>query len=215
MKAIDLTGQRFGKLVVIERTETRSKGRGNRPGVRMWLCHCDCGNSVYSEASNLRSGDQTSCGCAHDKHGDHKSRLYNIWAGMKNRCTCSNNERYDRYGGRGISVCLEWDHYPAFKEWALANGYADDLQIDRTDNDGNYEPANCRWVTAAKNTRNRSCVKLSERDVVAIRQMLSDGITIEEVSKRYGMGRTIISNIKNNKKWLGISENAQEMPAAI
>lgn len=216
MKALDLTGQRFGKLTVLKRTETRSKRRGRRPGVRMWLCQCDCGNTVYSESSNLRSGDQASCGCAHDKHGDHKSRLYQTWASMKNRCSSANNDSYGRYGGRGITVCNEWAHYPPFREWALSNGYAGNLQIDRIDNNGNYEPSNCRWVTPAKNTRNRNCVILSEQDVVEIRHLLFNyNMTIEAISQKYGVGRTIISNIKNNKKWLGVDGNAQETSAAI
>lgn len=202
MKAIDLTGQRFGKLVVLRKL-TEKNGQNY-----LWLCQCDCGSLVKSKSGRLRDGDLKSCGCLREKHGDHKSRLYQTWADMKTRCFCKNNGRYQSYGGRGITVCPEWLKYSAFKSWAMANEYADNLQIDRIDNNGNYEPSNCRWVTPAKNTRNRNCVILSEQDVIEIRHLLFNyNITIEAISHKYGVGRTIISNIKNNKKWIGVGSD--------
>lgn len=88
--------------------------------------------------------------------GDSNTRLYNIWGCMKQRCCNPRNPRYGRYGGRGIMVCDEWLHsFEKFKEWSISNGYEDGLQIDRIDNDGNYEPNNCRWVTREKNIEYR------------------------------------------------------------
>lgn len=88
------------------------------------------------------------------RHGGRNERLYNIWCKMRSRCNRETDAAYPRYGGRGITVCAEWDDYAAFRAWALANGYADHLTIDRRDNDRGYEPGNCRWATYAEQNRN-------------------------------------------------------------
>jgi hypothetical protein len=89
-------------------------------------------------------------------HGDHLTRLYSIWKGMKTRCVNKNDSGFHNYGGKGISVCDEWQTFPPFRKWAFDNGYSDDLEIDRIDNSGDYTPENCRWVTRKVNARNRS-----------------------------------------------------------
>ena len=92
----------------------------------------------------------------HKKHGMSNTRIYQIWADMKDRCFNENNKFYKRYGGRGITVCDEWSHdFQTFYDWAISNGYSDNLTIDRKDNDGNYEPSNCRWSTQHEQSMNK------------------------------------------------------------
>ena len=98
-----------------------------------------------------------SCGCHKNvKHGDFGTKLYNVWCDMKQRCYNSKHKRYKDYGGRGITICPEWaNDYTKFRDWALSHGYKENLQINRIENDGNYEPSNCNWVTRTENINNR------------------------------------------------------------
>lgn len=159
MKLKDLTGQKFGKLTVIKRVEN-SKWNETR-----WLCKCECGNETIVNYGKLAYKHTTSCGCYAkelfinnvSKHNLRKTRLYNIWANMKQRCFNKNNKFYNRYGGRGITICNEWENdFKNFYDWSIKNGYKDNLTIDRINNDGNYEPANCRWVDNKTQSNNRN-----------------------------------------------------------
>ena len=170
MKYNDLTGRRFGRLTVVERAPDDDHGN------ILWYCKCDCGGEKRTRSNALTSGKATSCGCvqkrraaeAHTRHGCHGSRLYNIWSNMKGRCNTKSCSFYERYGGRGITVCDEWrDSFEAFRDWALANGYRDDLSIDRIDNDGPYSPGNCRWSTEEVQSRNRSTTAVITVDGIA------------------------------------------------
>ena len=150
---IDLTGQKFGRLTVVERAEDYVSPKGNR--LTQWLCKCDCGNYSVVNACSLRSGATKSCGCINRKHGMTKTRLYNIWVDMRQRCYNGNYPHFHRWGGKGVVVCEEWkDNFQAFAEWALKNGYDKKLSLDRINGNGNYEPCNCRWATAKEQARN-------------------------------------------------------------
>lgn len=154
---IDISGQRFGRLVAVRVAGKTGSGEAR------WECLCDCGKIKTVRYGHLKSGAVKSCGCwnhSPKKHGmtakGERPRIYGIWVGMKQRCTNPNVDKYPRYGGRGVKVCQEWmTSFEAFYKWAMSHGYRDDLTIDRIDNDGNYTPENCRWVTNAENIRNR------------------------------------------------------------
>ena len=151
----DLTGKRFGKLVAIE-----AVGRDKHRYV-VWRCKCDCGKECIVSAGNIKK--TKSCGCwnteaiimRNTSHGGSQSKLYKVWASIKQRCSNSKNKRYKDYGGRGITLCDEWKDFEPFKEWALENGYREGLQLDRVDNNKGYSPNNCRFVEAKENCRNK------------------------------------------------------------
>lgn len=157
----DLTGQKFERLIVICPTKKRSSAHV------IWLCKCNCGNLTEVSSDSLQSGNTKSCGCLQKertmnnkfgfKHGDATYagmlRLYRIWKNISQRCYNKNQPAYKYYGGRGITICDEWRNYENFKNWALVTGYADNLTIDRINNDGNYEPTNCHWITQSENSK--------------------------------------------------------------
>lgn len=162
---IDLTGQTFGRLTVLERADSGTTKYAT------WVCRCSCGNVKVVRSCHLRSGATTSCGCYHKEiasnanstHKESRTRLYSEWQHMKKRCYWKNYKAYNLYGGRGIIVCDEWKNsFVSFREWALKNGYSDTLTLDRIDVNGNYEPANCRWATKFVQSNNRSINRIVE-----------------------------------------------------
>lgn len=166
-KIIDLTGQKFGRLTVVKRVEDYVSPSGQK--LVQWLCECECGNKTIVQSCILRHGKTASCGCLRNevvskintKHGQAHTRPYKTWKNMIARCYHKNYKNYKNYGGRGIQVCEEWKNdFVSFYNWAISNGYTDNLTLDRINTDGNYEPNNCRWVSMKEQDRNRRTNRL-------------------------------------------------------
>lgn len=170
-KPIDLTGKKFGNLLVSRQAERTSK-------FVQWVCFCDCGKEVIVRGDHLRSGNTKSCGCTRKKkiaernrkclvkykktHGKSGSRTYAVWASMVSRCTREKDKSYKHYGGRGIALCDDWH---VFSNFLRDMGEApDDHTLERVDNDGNYETSNCKWVTSYHQSRNRRNNRIIEHN---------------------------------------------------
>lgn len=192
---LHLEGERYGKLVVMEEAESIYSKTGKM--IRRWKCKCDCGNITIVRHGDLRNGSTVSCGCynyekesAAKTHGYSRTKLGNVFEGMKQRCNNPKNKNYEKYGGRGIKICTEWLNDPKkFFDWAIKNGYKEGLSIDRIDVNGNYEPDNCRWAdneTQCLNQRLRKDNKTGHKGIY-----YSEGVyrvQIRRNKKRYYFG---------------------------
>lgn len=192
---IDITGNKYGMLTVIRRAENAPKG------ITRWECQCDCGNIVIVRGRNLKNGAVKSCGClksvANKKRSRHNmtgTRLYQAWANIKQRCYHENNPWYKFYGARGIKMCDIWrESFEAFAEWALSNGYQDDLTIERINNDRGYEPNNCKWIGLGAQANNkRSNVKITYKN---------ETHTLSEWCKIYGVEYYLVYNRIHKNRW--------------
>ena len=150
--------QRYGKLTVIE--DLGMIKRPNGKNRHFWKCKCDCGNTFEVRGDCLKSGNNKSCGClqyehAKTTHNMTGTKIYGVWASMKQRCENSNDKAYKWYGSQGIKVCDEWSKsFEEFYSWAKKNGYQEGLTIERIDVKGNYEPDNCKWITQQEQSLN-------------------------------------------------------------
>lgn len=186
----DLSGSKFGKLTAIK------VAYKNKNGESVWECVCDCGNVVNVVCSNLKNGHSTSCGCYKKicsiTHNETKTRLHRIWSGIKSRCYNPKKPNYKNWGGRGIKMCDEWKFsYENFRNWALNNGYQENLTIDRIDNNKAYEPSNCRWATNKEQCNNKRNNHLLTKD--------KETHTISEWSDIIGISAKTIQRRITNK----------------
>ena len=207
-KFIDLTGQRFGRWTVLERAENDSRGTAR------WFCQCDCGKQHIVRGYDLRSGLSRSCGClqkevaakSNRKFFKRDMRLNRIWVAMRKRCSNPNSQYYYLYGGRGITVCQEWEaNFGSFQNWAIENGYMPDLTIDRIDNELGYSPENCRWASIqeqANNHRNNVMITYKGQTLTVAQWSVLVGINQSTLRSRIAAGWPI-------KKALLLKPNTQ------
>lgn len=197
-----LIGERFGRLLV----EREDRVEASQV---FWVCQCDCGGRISVATHALKRGNTRSCGCLRSEtlrtrkgnptHGlsrdgnGKKSRLYNIWTGMKTRCFNQSAREYPGYGGRGISLCSEWMDFGNFSSWAKSNGYDESLTIERIDNDGNYEASNCTWIPRTSQSRNR-------RDTVLI-SFRGITMTLAEWSRKTGINNGTLHRRIRKQGW--------------
>ena len=195
----DWIGKKFGKLSVLEIVRDRDSSGNSRI---MWKMRCDCGNEIIIAPSKVTTSGQKSCICSKSEsarknstiHGESHTRLFSIWVNMRDRCNNPKNKRYHRYGGRGISVCEEWNSdYKPFADWSRSNGYSDELTIDRIDVNGDYCPDNCRWVDMKTQQRNRS-----DNRLVGIN---GETKTLAEWCEQYGTSYSMVFNRIVNMGW--------------
>jgi hypothetical protein len=161
----EMIGLKFGRLTVTRYKGYYSKSGNPKSKDHHYSCECECGNRKIHSRKNLLQGNSNSCGCLHKKllsdrltkHGMTNSRIYHLYYSMIDRCKNNTDQNWNRYGGRGVSVCEEWlgeNGFQNFYTWSMKSGYNDNLTIDRKDNDGNYEPKNCRWITRKEQSSN-------------------------------------------------------------
>ncbi len=193
---------------LIKEIESILDKKGKKVKMGLFLCSY-CLQKVIKQLYNGKR--DKSCGCqkyiligkSNSMHGESETKLYKKWLKIKERCLNKKDISYKNYGGRGITICPEWtDSYIAFRDWSLNNGYQEGLEIDRIDNNGNYEPKNCHFITKTENLRNTRTTKISIQIANEIREMYKTGKYSQYyLAKKYNVTRPNIGYIINNKTW--------------
>ncbi|MFH1933316.1 MAG: hypothetical protein ABIN18_17205 [Pseudomonadota bacterium] len=202
-KLIDLTGKRFGRLLVIERADN------NKWGHTQWKCRCDCGEIAVVSMGSLRNGRTKSCGCLQKEkvrecvvtHNMARMPIYRIWQDMKNRCMNPNCKGYDYYGGRGIKVCERWMDFNNF--YADLGDRPEGKSIERIKNNLGYFPLNVCWASPEQQNQNQRTTKLTPKKVRQIR-FLGKTKTQRAIAKIFGVGSTAIHKVLHNESWANI-----------
>lgn len=188
----DLSGQRFGKWLVIKRAS-------NRNAATMFLCLCKCGTEKLVKSTHLVSGKTNSCGCSWTTHGKSNSPIYRVWDSMVRRCHNQNHHAYKDYGGRGISVCNEWRSFENF--YADMGDAPKDMTLERIDNSLGYFKENVKWASRVEQARNRRVTKLSESTVKEIKRLIDSGVTQMQIAAQFGCSRSNIGHIAQGSTW--------------
>lgn len=209
----ELVNKKIGMLIIIGEADSVYRPNGNKE--RRLKCICDCGKitnvswgDLFRKSTIPRHRATHSCGCLRDNrlkiHGKSKESLYNVYKSMKSRCYNKNNRAYKNYGERGITICKEWlNNFVDFYSWSIDNNYSKGLTIDRINNDGNYEPGNCRFVTKKENGRNTRWLKIKMSIAWDIRNAYNLGcFTMREIADAYRLSVTHVCDIINNKVWI-------------
>lgn len=205
---VDMTGQRFDRWLVLRRAQSS--------GVTMWMCRCDCGAEKSVQRAHLVDGRSRSCGCYRNeavstmkrKHGhcgkDHTFRTstYEVWHGMTKRCRNSKSKAWRIYGGRGITVCERWRSFENFL--ADMGERPAGMTLDRRDNDGNYEPANCRWATQAEQCQNKQTSKLTAALALEVAGRFEHGESRRSIATRLGVKRHVVSDVLLGRSWVNV-----------
>lgn len=196
-----MKGTICGKLTVISFPIKRN-------GKRYLTVKCECGTEKDIRIDHIIHRHTKSCGkCDRSKrcitHGLTYHPLYSVWLNMKNRCYNENVDSYKNYGGRGITMCKEWlGSFRTFYDWSIENGWQKGLEIDRRENNGPYEPSNCRYVTCKENARNRRNTLRAHQIPEIIKLYATGDTTLDKIGKAYGVGATTISAIVNKQHWV-------------
>lgn len=218
MKLVNLVGETFGRLHVVEFAGTSKQKR-------MWRCECSCGRTSVVPTAMLKNGNTKSCGClgvearaqatsrANTTHGKSKTPTYGVWFNMIRRCEQSNHKSFHQYGGRGVKVCEEWKSFAGFLSdmGERPDGYT----IDRIDTNGNYEPGNCRWATQKTQQNNRRNNRLLTANGLTMTMQAwaeVNGLTADAISKRIDSGwsvdRAVTQPMKSDRRRLPELEKA-------
>ena len=170
---------------------------------------CFCGKDFIANKHEIVRGNKTSCGCLtrainsekHTIHGMSRTRLFSVWRSMKKRCLLLSHDAYYRYGGEGIMICEEWLNFENFAMWALSSGYAENLTIDRIENDQGYNAKNCKWSTHTEQNQNKKNNVVNSNMARLIIRLVRGGLSHAEVARIFDISRPTVSYILRGKTW--------------